>query len=176
MCRQLQLAYSHWMAACGANYRCCSLLGRGKRRVLIHGKVDTSSVLKRKLSSYILGLNAFLPQGQDSDKCCPLRIIPPCSKLSVIVCTFPFGLKVKWIIRKIHLHHNAKQEGSRALKLSFFIKFWTLYKGKCLRFCEKCANPRWIEIYLKLLLFVQKHVQSIYVFLLQVCVYMNPFI
>lgn len=110
VCKQLQLPYRHWMAQRGANYRCCSLLGRGKGRVLIPGKVDTSSGLKRELSSNILGLYTFLPQGQDFDKCYPIRIIPPCSKLSVLVCTFPFGLKVKWIIRKRHLHHNAKQE------------------------------------------------------------------
>lgn len=120
-CKQLQLAYRHWMAQRGANYRCCSLLGRVKGRVLIPGKVGTSSGLERELSSNILGLYTFLPQGQDFDKCYPLRIIPPCSKLSVLVCTFPFGLKVKWIIRKRHLHHNAKQEdrlqSSEALSL-----------------------------------------------------------
>lgn len=59
----------------------------------------------------------------------------------------------------------------RALKLSVYIKFWTLYKGKCLRFCEICASPQWTEIYLKLLLFVQKHVQSIFVFIAGICIY-----
>lgn len=167
------------MARRGANYRCCSLLGRGKGTVLIPGKVGTSSGLKR---DFLLTFwdYTFLPQDQDFDKCYPLRIIPPCSKLSVLVCTFPFGLKVKWIIRKRHLHHNAKQEDSLgALKLSVYIKFWTLYKGKCLRFCkgkclwfcEICASPQWIEIYLKLLLFVQKHVQSIFVFIAGICIY-----
>lgn len=57
--------------------------------------------------------------------------------------------------------------GYRALKLSVYIKFWTLYKG----FCEICASPQWIEIYLKLLLFVQKHVQSIFVFIAGICIY-----
>ena len=71
--------------------------------------MDTSSVFRRELSSNILGLYISLPQGQDFDKCYPLRIIPPCSELSVIASTFPIGLKVK--IRKTHLHHNAKQEG-----------------------------------------------------------------
>lgn len=106
------LAYRHWMARCGVNYRCCSLLGRGKGRVLIPGKRDTSSGLKRELSFNILGLYTLILQGQDlTDKHYSLRIIPPWSiKLSVHVCTFPFGLKVKWIIRKRHLHHYAKQE------------------------------------------------------------------
>lgn len=117
------LAYRHWMARCGVNYRCCSLLGRGKGRVLIPGKRHTSSGLKRKLSSNILELYTLILQGQDlTNKHYSLRIIPPWSiKLSVHVCTFPFGLKVKWIIRKRHLHHYAKQENrlqsSEALSL-----------------------------------------------------------
>lgn len=46
--------------------------------------------------------------------------------------------------------------------------------GHCIRenaFCEICASPKWIEIYLKLLLFVQKHVQSIFVFSADICIY-----
>lgn len=123
----------------------------------------------------------FPPHGQDSDKCYPLRIIPPCSNLSVIVCTFPFGLKVKWIIRKIRPHHKGNQEGYRALKLSVFIKFWTLYKGKCLRICDNFANPQWIEIYLNFFFIVCTKTCAIgvcvrvyVVFLLQVYVYIDP--
>lgn len=41
--QQPQLAYRHWMAKSGANYRCCFLLGRGKGRVQIPGKVNISS-------------------------------------------------------------------------------------------------------------------------------------
>lgn len=54
----------------------------------------------------------------------------------------------------------------------FYIKFWTLYKGKCLRICDNFANPGWVEIYLKFLLFVQKHVQSIYMCVFFYCKFM----
>ncbi len=120
-CKQLQLAYRHWMAWRGANYRCCSLLGRGKGRVQILGKEDPSSGLSGNSLLTFWDFYTFLPKGQNFDKCYPLRIIPPCTKLSVLICTFPFGLKIKWIIRKRYLHHNAKQEdrlrSSEALSL-----------------------------------------------------------
>lgn len=108
------------MAHCGANYRCCSLLGRGKGRVLIPGKVVTSSGLKRELSSNILELYMLVPQGQDFDKCylqglyhhVPLN----CQYMSAL---FHFGLQMNH--QEKHLHHNAKQEdrlqSSEALSL-----------------------------------------------------------
>lgn len=54
-CKQLQLAYRHWMAQRGATTGAVLCFGRGTGRVLIPGKVDTSSGLKRELSSNIFG-------------------------------------------------------------------------------------------------------------------------
>lgn len=64
--------------------------------MLIFGNVGTSSGLKRKLSSNILGLDTITPQDQDFESVLPSEDDPPCSiKLSALVCTFPFGLYVK---------------------------------------------------------------------------------
>lgn len=85
-CRQAQRTHSHWMAKCGANSRCCSWLGRGRRRVLVcRGVKKNGHVLCLKAGNHLLcDFQHFFPQSQDFDKCCPLRIIPTCSKSSAL--------------------------------------------------------------------------------------------
>lgn len=151
--------------------------GKTKKKTATKNKKRTGPfVLKQEFSSTIVWLPAFLSSKTSISSV--LWIKPTCSKLSEIVCTFPLGLKVTQSIRKIHLHRTIPHGKATELASS---QFWTLYKGKCLQIFGTCANPQWIEIYLKLLLCVQKHVQSIYkyicmFFLFQVCVYKNPFI
>lgn len=50
-------------------------------------------------------------------------------------------------------------------------KFWTLYKGRCLRFCEICANPQWIEIYLNFFEFVLNMCNIYICFVEDICIY-----
>lgn len=102
--------------------------------MLILGNVETSTGLKRELSSNILGLYTITPQDQDFDKCYPLRIIhhvpSNCQYLSAL---FHLDFMSNESSGKyIFITMPNRKIGYRAPKLSVCIKFWTLYKGKCL--------------------------------------------
>lgn len=131
------------MAKRSTNSRRCSRLS-GERRVTVK-KMDTSFVLKGEFTFTFLkaktSISAIL-QGL-------YWPVPNCQNLSAL---FHWDLKSYKASGKFIFittpHRKATELAST--------QFWTLYKGKCLKSFEKCANPKWIEIYLKLLLCVKK--------------------
>lgn len=149
VCKQLQLAYRHWMARRGANYRCCSLLGREKERVLIPGKEDTSSGLRGNSLLTFWDFTHFFLQARTLISAILYGLyhhVPNCQYLSAL---FHLDSRSNDSSGKdIFITMPNRKMGYRAQKLSVYIKFWTLYKGKCLLWdmCQSTMDWNILEI------------------------------